>query len=323
MTTTALRCVRCESPLEAGDLRCAVCGREAPVTERPRDVVAVQVLRCTSCGAAVSYDARAGAPKCSFCDSEMRLEDRADPPEETERWLPFAVTREEARARVKNWLGNQGFFRPADLQRRAKLESIKAIYWVAWVCDARAFVTWAADSNLGAGRSDWAPHSGEAHMHFDDLLVSASRGLSASEVAALGDLYPVADLEREPTPPPGDVPVAHETFDLQRSGARRVILGAIERATRRRVEDLHIPGSRFRNVHTSSLLEGLTSRRVALPAWVFAYRYDDKLYRAVVCGSDARGITGTVPFSWSRVALVVAIVLAFVVVGALVFAAVS
>jgi hypothetical protein len=321
--TIALTCERCVSPLEAGDLRCAVCGREAPDTGPAPDTLSIQVLRCESCGAAVSYDAAVGAPNCSFCDSVMHLEDITDPVEQTGAYLAFAVSQEEARRRVKNWLANQGFFRPADLAQRAKLESIKAIYWVAWICDARAFVTWTADSDLGAGRSAWAPHSGETPMHFDDLLISASRGLQQAEVAALFDHYPLDRFAPRPVPPEGDVPVAFETFDVQRSGARRTILHAVRRAAARRVEAHHVPGKRFRKVHASALLEALETRRVALPAWVFAYRYKGKLYRAVVCGSDAAGITGTVPFSWARLLIVIGAVLAFALLGFLIFAAVS
>ena len=317
----AMECERCESPLERGDLRCAVCGRQAPDTGQRDTALSIQVLRCGSCGAAVSYDATVGAPNCSFCDSVMHLEEIVDPVEQTEGFVPFRTSRESARARLKQWLGDQGFFRPSDLATRSRLESLKAIYWVAWVCDARALVTWAADSNEGSRRSAWAPHSGTVHLEFDDLLVSASRGLSEQEIHALARHYPVHAVAEEATGLADGEPVAVETFDVQRSQARRRIVSAIHRSAAAQVEAYHIPGVRFRKVHTSALLEGLDTRRLALPAWVFTYRYKDRLYRAVVSGEDAAGITGSVPFSYARLFLVIGIVAAIGLVALLMIAA--
>lgn len=307
--TATFDCERCESPLESGDLRCAICGRAAPDPGERTTQASIQVLRCESCSAAVSYDAKVGAPSCSFCDSVMHLETLSDPVEQTEGYVPFRVTHDEARSTLRAWLRNQGFFRPSDLAQRAQLESIKAIYWVAWVCDARAYVTWAADSNEGAGHSAWAPHSGALRMQFDDLLVSASRGLLDKEVLALTPFIELHSVASEPSVLEDGTPIALETFDMQRSGARRRIVSAIHHAAARRVEQGHIPGDRFRNVHTSALLEALETRRLALPAWVFAYRYKDRLYRAVVSGENAKGITGTVPFSLARLFMVIGIVI--------------
>ena len=56
MTPTNGDCERCESPLERGDLRCAICGEAAPVSDSAPDTNAlkIEVLRCGGCGAAVS-----------------------------------------------------------------------------------------------------------------------------------------------------------------------------------------------------------------------------------------------------------------------------
>ncbi|MDE0895028.1 MAG: hypothetical protein OSB10_00415 [Planctomycetota bacterium] len=310
------RCERCESPLERGDLRCAICGMGAPHTGDMEEVLSIQVLRCEGCGAAVAYDAAIGAPNCSFCGSVMRLDELVDPPEQTGGYLPFRVDRAEAQAHLKKWLGNRGFFRPKDLASRSRLESLKPLFWVGWVFDAEAEVTWTADSNLGSRRSSWAPHSGAASMVFDNLLVSASRGLSSAEVDAVSDSYKLNDLESAPhSAPPGSVDLEAalvESFDVQRSLARRRIVKAIETTAAARVEHSHVPGSRCRKVHTSVLLEKLVTRRLSFPAWVLAYRYDGKLYRAVISGQDASSMTGTSPFSYARLFMVLGIVAAVV-----------
>lgn len=316
-------CERCESPLERGDLRCAICGKTTPDLGPALEAARVQVLRCEGCGAAVKYDPAVGAPACAFCASVTHLEELIDPVEQTGAFAPFTVTRADATAALKHWLGGQGFFRPADLASRASLEKLQPILWVAWVFDARCQVTWAADSNRGSMRSAWAPHSGEAHLSFQDVLVSASRGLSDDEVDALVESYSLDDMTTEPSAEIElDLARVHvESFDVQRSAARRRIVAGVESAAANSIKASYIPGERFRNVHTSILLEGLETRRLAFPAWVLAYRYKEKLYRAVISGQDASVVTGKAPWATGRILLVVLVVVASIALAALVIAA--
>jgi hypothetical protein len=273
------------------------------------------VLRCGQCGAATRYDARSESLRCSFCSGELKSEELTDPVEQTEAYLPFTVDREDARAALGTWLGNMGFFRPSDLKSAARIEDLRPLWWAGWVFDAHALVSWTADSNAGAHRSAWAPHAGQADLVFDDVLISASRGLTDEEAYTLSPSYSldgaVPDLE---TPPDEAI---LEAFDVQRSQARARITDGIRKAAAARLQDGHIPGSRYRNVHVRALLTGLDTRRMAFPAWVMAYRYEHKLFRVVISGQDAGVLMGKAPFSWAKIAMIVA---AFVLVGALVVA---
>jgi len=303
-------CQRCSCPIERGDLRCAMCGLGTPVSDAASTTVRIQIQRCEGCGAAAAYDAAARAPVCAFCASVMHTEELVDPTEQTESYLPFRVSRREAAAGLKKWLGSRGFFRPGDLATGARLEALQPILWVAWVFDARSEVTWTADSNEGAFRSAWAPHAGRAQLNFDDLLVSASRGLNDDEVDALTPSYDLGDQRPEPAAEPEGIveldSVHVETFDVQRSAARRRITAAIEHAAASVIAEAHVPGSRTRNVHAAVLLRGLETRRLAFPAWVLAYRYKNELYRAVVSGQDAEVVMGKAPLSPARILLAVA-----------------
>lgn len=102
---------------------------------------------------------------------------------------------------------------------------------------------------------------------------------------------------------PDDDP-AVEQFELQRSAARQSVLLGIERDAAAKLQQGTIPGSRFRHVKASALLEGLTTRRLALPAWVSSYRYRDKVDRAVVHGQDGQLVIGSSPLSWAKIAVV-------------------
>jgi hypothetical protein len=107
-----------------------------------------------------------------------------------------------------------------------------------------------------------------------------------------------------------------ESFDAQRSAARSVVQRAIEATAKTRVEQ-YIPGRRFRNVHVACLLEAQTTDRVALPAWVMAYRYRGAPYRAIVHGQRPDVVFGTAPKDWRKIMAVVLVSVAAAVAIAL------
>jgi len=304
VTEAALRCERCESRIEPGDLRCPICNLTCPQT-RPEDVgdTAVEVLRCSGCGAAMTYDVRERAAACAFCGSVLEVEHPDDPLEEARQLVPFTVDRPRAEGAFRTWLGTLGWFRPGDLVSNARLETIRPLRWVAWVFDAHATVSWAADTDRDARRADWAPHAGRVELDFDDVVVPATRGLTEAEAVFLVPSY---DLTWPPTR--GDVVerAEAEQFDVPRSTARRRLVAAVEELARKRLRDGHIPGRRIRNLATSTVLRGLEARRVALPAWVLAYRYRGRLFRTVLSGQDPARLLGSAPYSTARILAAVA-----------------
>lgn len=301
-------CSRCESPLEIEDLRCAVCALPTPVlaqSERPDEAVA-QILRCHGCGAGVRYSAEAQAPRCDFCGSVMQVEVPEDPVEQAEAYVDFTVSDADARAALKRWLGSLGFFRPSDLQAQAAVDGLKPLWWVGWMFDAEADVCWAADSNAGARRSAWAPHSGRFAMEVDNVVVPASVGLTAKECRALVKHYDLGHVSEEPR---GHPKATVEQFTVQRSAARKIISDSLEGVARSRAKP-HIPGTSVRKLQVSVLPSRLSTRHMAFPAFVLAYRYKDTLYRAVVHGQNANCVLAEAPLSWAKIAAVVGAVLA-------------
>lgn len=304
-------CARCATPLETGDLRCAICGQASAsdAAAAPEHALAA-VLRCEQCGAAVAYSPEAQGAKCAFCAAVMRLEQPEDPIESAEAMLPFTVAPAAAQATLRAWMRTLGFFRPGNLATRATVDSLRPLFWAASIFDARALVTWAADSDAGSGSASWAPHAGEARMDFAAVLVPATRGLRRDESRFLTRYFDLSTATALRDPPPGAVV---ERFDVQRSVARAIVADAVRATAVDRLQRGTIPGSRFRNVHASVLLKGLVTRRVAMPTYVLAYRYGGKVYRAVVHGQDARCISAVAPYSVGRIVLVVLAAIAAVV----------
>lgn len=157
-----MSCARCATPLEDGDLRCAVCALPVPFDDVPVATAHAQILRCSECGAAIRFDAKRGTPACVFCGAVMAVEQPVDPVEVAARALPLIVERAEAAAALRGWLGERGFFAPKTLRDEAVIDSMQPLCWAAWIVDAHAQIAWTADSDAGSGRSLWAPHAGVA-----------------------------------------------------------------------------------------------------------------------------------------------------------------
>lgn len=294
-------CPRCHSPLGSGDLRCAVCALPVPAAADAAGKVVARILRCEGCGAALTYDVRVQAPKCAFCGSIAHLEESEDPIEEAELYLPFRVSPEQAHQALGQWLSTLGWFRPSDLASQASIDSLKPLWWVGWTFDVDALVSWTADSNAGAGRSAWAPHSGQSGVSMRGQLVSASRGLTEGETSQLASYF---DL-RSGVPQPHEMPGATvERFDVQRSSARKIVANGVRAAAKAQASQW-VPGSRMRKLSVAILPRRLVTRRYAFPTYVLAYRYRDKLYRALVHGQDASCVFGKAPWSvWKILAVV-------------------
>lgn len=291
-------CPRCESPIERGDLRCAVCAYAVAASASPEVGAPIaNVVRCGGCGACVSYDVAARAPRCAFCSAVTHVESIEDPPEQATAALPFAIDPDAARAALFGWLGTRGFFCPSDVKQASSVDQLKPLWWPAWVVDVETEVSWTADSNAGARRSAWAPHAGATGMRFASLVIPASRGLSGAECS---QLIPGTSLETASPSPTGPDGVVIEQFDIQRSSARSRIVDAVESVARANVINGQVPGSRHRNVHVSVVLRGLQTQRLSIPAYVLGYRYRDTLYRAVVHGQNGR-VIGSTPTSWWKV----------------------
>ncbi len=293
-------CQRCSSDLEVGDLQCPVCSLATPPPPSRTEEAQAQILRCDECGAAVTFDAEAAAPKCRFCAATMSIETPVDPVESPEHIVPFAVDREGAQRAVKAWLSShRGFFQPGDLATHAAIDQLAQVLWCAWIVDAEAHITWTADSDQGSGRSSWAPHAGSEDLSFKNLIVPASRGLTLDECQLLAANYNLATAR-----PFEQDARSVEAFDMQRSAARKVIQRGIDATAASRVR---VPGSSVRNFRNSTLVRKLRTRRFGLPAYIIAYRYSDRVYRVIVHGQKSSVVTGTMPRSAARILAAIAI----------------
>jgi hypothetical protein len=294
-------------------LFCANCGTEAPLNERPHAPLATQIsthnFECRGCGASMSYEASAQTLRCPFCGSE-RMEEQQDAKELRPKWVvPFAIEQNDAVVRLRQfWQGS--FWRPGDLARAAQVTKLTRVYVPYWVFAAKVYTYWTADSSQTPplARGDWFPVSGENRAEYSGLLVGASSVLSPAETHAIQPF----DLSAALPPEEVDLENAiYEQFRVPRKYARPLARQGLEGMERKACSQF-VPGN-SRNLKVNLRVEGLAGEPVLLPVWIMAYRYKEHVYRFLVNGQTG-ACTGTAPTSYGKVAAVVGIVIAVIVV---------
>ena len=312
MVETIRKCEICKAYLDDEDLFCANCGTESPRLDGAKIVENQEVTHnysCKGCGASMSYDASAQTLRCPFCGS-----DRLDQEQSKQKALvahlvvPFRFDRNQIDSVLKKWMGNS-FWRPRDLASRATVTNMTPVFVPYWVFNAKTHTYWTADtSNVPWGkRGDWAPISGQHASEYRGVVVGASSVLTPHETAAICPFN--IDLGKTPD----QVDLEHyvvEQFRVQRKFARPMARESIEQLERDSCRK-YVPG-RARNIKVNVQLEGLIGQPVLLPVWVLAYRYKGDLYRFLANGQTGKH-TGTAPLSWSRVIMVIGVVIAAVV----------
>jgi hypothetical protein len=316
-------------------LQCPYCGFRksvAPSEERireksvdtalraPRDVgwgAERKVMACKRCGAHTTLDPHVSASACAFCGTTAVVE---APPNAAvvrpEGLLPFRITRESALQSFRKWLHSL-WLRPNDLKSASRINAMQGAYIPFWTFDAATDSWWTAEAGYfyyvnvqvrengrmvtqRQQRIRWEPASGALQLFFDDVPVPASRGVDETLTRKL-EPFPTADLTPyEPSYLSGflaeenavDLPEALET-------AKERMRSDIRDACARQV-----PGDTHRSLSVQTAFDAVAYKNALLPIWIAAYEYRSQPYRFLVNGVTGQ-CTGTAPWSWIKVTLLV------------------
>jgi hypothetical protein len=285
-----------------------------------------KVIACKRCGAHTTLDPLVSASVCAFCGTTAVVE---APPNAAvvrpEGLLPFHITREAALQSFRNWL-NTLWLRPNDLKSASRINAMQGAYIPFWTFDAATDSVWTAEAGyyyqvpvqvVENGKSvtrmetrvRWEPAFGTLELFFDDVPVPASRGVDATLTRKL-EPFPTADLTPyDPSYLSGflaeenavDLPEALET-------AKERMRGEIRAACSREV-----PGDTQRNLVVQTTFDALAYKNALLPIWIAAYEYRAKPYRYLVNGVTGQ-CTGTAPWSWIKVTLLILTIMTIVMV---------
>jgi hypothetical protein len=316
-------------------LVCPFCGTESPATLQTRGTETVIVehdlvaalrdipdarrgwqaakvsVKCQSCQAISVFDPERVGQRCEFCGSSQlvpyeQVKDAFSP----ESLLPFAVNESRARELVRAWYGRQ-WLAPNNLKKRALTDTVHGLYLPFWTFDAAVHATWTADSGRyydetvngkRVQRVAWSPAAGELDHVFDDELVAASTGVSASLLKKV-EPFPTGTLVPYDPGYLAGWTVERYQIDLVNAAARS--RAAMDEKVRELCADA-VPGDTQRNLEVVPTYSDQRFKHILVPIWLLTYTYGHTVYQVVANGVTGK-MAGDRPWSWIKIALLIII----------------
>jgi ribosomal protein S27E len=273
----------------------------------------IRVSTCPNCGAMVEFSESSHASECPFCATPVVTGTGLHRHIKPRGLLPFALKEEEARDRLRRWLGSL-WFAPGGVQSYARAgRAMNGIYVPFWTYDAdtrsayrgkrgtiyheRQTVT--VNVNGRRERREqmvqkirWTPVAGQVARFFDDVLILASRalpktytdGLAPWDLSALEPYRPeyLAGFRAE-----GYTVSLDEGFEEARGVMNAMIVRDVK---------FDIGGDRQEIDDLRTEIGAITFKHVLLPVWLAAYKYRGQTYRFVVNGRTGQ-VQGERPWS--------------------------
>ncbi len=294
--------------------------RHAEKREQPKGL---RELRCTACGAVVSFAGTLASTECAYCGASLQLDGVYDAPDRVpvDGVLPFIVERKRARGNLAAWVRSR-WFAPNDFRRRGvegRFNGVFAPYWTFDSATATHYTGRRGDHywvTTGTGknkrrerRTRWRSVSGAFRRFFDDILIVASGGLPQKRVNAL-EPWPLARCR--PFNQEMLAGFLARTYDVELDAgftlARAQMDDAIAAEVRQRIGgDVQVVNS------INTRYDAVTYKYLLLPIWMLAYRYGEKSYQVVVNAATGE-VQGDRPYSWVKILLAIVFGLAAVAV---------
>ena len=278
---------------------------------------------CPACGAVMTQPAERMSEVCRYCASNLVDADRGAL--RFDRVAPFRLSAKAAETRLREHLAGR-LRAPEQLRKEAREGRADArlvegvlVPFVAYDATCRSRyetkvgLHWYETKRKRRDgkvveetkqHTEWFPLRGSAVSQLRDHLVSASVGLSATEVRGLVPF----DMGRARSFDPRLV--AGWPAELPSRSDAQVEKDAIDQIRAREIRRISrelLPGDTHSGTRVSCRVELADSTRVLLPVWVAALRYRGRLYRLVVNGQTGR-CHGQAPVSAVKVTLAVLVV---------------
>lgn len=292
----------------------------------------VLVLQCPSCGAEFSFDRHIHAGECPYCGTPViagTAQSRYIIPRSL---LPFKIGKKQALDIYDKWIGSR-WFAPSSLKTHSKRDDkLIGIFLPYWTYDSQTYTYYrgqrgityydrqvytayvngrAVQRTRTVQRISWTPVSGRVNLHFDDVLIGATKTLPRTII----DHLQPWDLDNL-------VPYSEEYISGYRSEiyqvtvdqgflqAENVMDKRIRQAIRRDIGGDHQRISAVQTKH-----ENTRFKHVLLPVWSAAFKYRNKTYRYVINGRNGT-IQGERPYSWIKITFavigVILVILAYI-----------
>lgn len=350
--SSSLQCTNCGATLHfapgTSQLKCTYCGTTNDIVNTDNGPVVSfdyqefidnntaqqteRVVSCKNCGAATTLPAEVNSENCVFCTSPLVLSDIENKQLLKPHYvLPFVVPQQEAFTSFRSWLGKL-WFAPSDLSKMvtSSARQFKGVYIPHWSYDAdtttdyegqrgdyyyqtETYTETVDGKEITRSRqvrhTRWSYASGTVSNRFDDVLVSASKSLP-QKIAARLEPWHMESLVRY-----NEQYVSGFRSELYQIDAREG-LGEAKKRMDPAIRDTicnDIGGDEQSINRYDPEYYNLALKYLLLPAWISAYKYNNKLYHFTINACTGE-VVGERPYSATKIVLTVLAVLAFIII---------
>ncbi len=284
------------------------------------EMVEARISQCPNCGARIEFDSALHAKECPYCATPVVTDTGSERQIKPRAVVPFALTEEEARQEMSNWLGSL-WFAPNGLTEYArKGRKLSGVYTPCWTFDAETktrytgqrgieYTTTRTVTRNGKRQTQsqtkvrWTSVSGRVSRFFDDVLVVASTALPEKFRAGIGQW----DLTRlEPYLPHYLAGFRAEAYTVSLKEGYEQGRAIMDRQIHRDIK-FDIGGDRQRVQSVETRVSDVTFKHILVPVWLAAYKYRGASFRFVVNGQTGQ-VVGERPWSIWKLAFAAIIV---------------
>lgn len=281
------------------------------------------IVSCKNCGASTTLPPEINSDNCAFCASPLVISDAKNKSIVKPHYiLPFLVPQPQALESFRLWL-KKLWFAPSDLSKMVSSDArqFKGVYIPHWSYDAMTesgytgrrgdyyYVTETYTENVNGEdvtrtrevrHTSWHETSGRVGVNFNDVLISASNSLPP-EVAGRLEPWRLESLVHY-----NEQYVSGFRSELFQIDAERGLEAAKQRMQSPIREAIlaDIGGDEQSIDSIDTLYNDLGLKYILLPAWISAYRYNNKLYHFTVNACTGE-VVGERPYSALKITLAV------------------
>lgn len=295
------------------------------------------VISCKNCGASTTLPPEVISDNCAFCASPLVLSEAQSRPFAKPHYvLPFLVPQAQALESFRTWL-RRLWWAPSDLSKMitGDARQFKGIYIPHWSYDADTV------SDYSGSRGDyyyvtetytetvdgeevvrtrevrntaWRPVSGRVDYSFNDILISASNSLPQKVAGRLEPWRLEALVHYNEQYVSG---FRSELFQIDAENGLEEAKQRMQPIIREEILS-DIGGDEQIIDEVSTSYGSIALKYILLPAWISAYKYNNKLYHFTVNACTGE-VVGERPYSAAKItlaiiagiALVIALIMAF------------
>ena len=281
-------------------------------------------MQCKGCGAKVEVSSDCTATECPYCGSKYVLADKQEEAVVPDGVVPFKVDKNQVKENFSKWISKR-WLAPGKLKNLYERDKIQGIYIPYWTFDADVVCDYSAqggknreekvrnsDGSTSTRRvTDWYSTHGRIKHFFDDVLVRATKNLSASQLKGIEN-YEVKNslVSYSPEYLSGYSAECYSvSLETAHKEANRIMENKLESMAR---EDVLKRYDEAKDIRISPDYREETYKHILIPVYSTAYSYANKNYTVLINGQTGK-IKGAYPKSAAKIAIIIGIIVAIIV----------